>query len=121
MQLKQAKILIIDDDQDVLTALRLLLKPFVSEITIEKQPGNLVSLLAAKRFDVVILDMNFNGLINTGNEGIFWLKKIKEITPDTDVILITAYGDIDLAIRSLKEGASDFIIKPWQNQKENPN
>lgn len=117
MQLKQAKILIIDDDQDVLTALRLLLKPFVSEITIEKQPGNLVSLLAAKRFDVVILDMNFNGLINTGNEGIFWLKKIKEITPDTDVILITAYGDIDLAIRSLKEGASDFIIKPWQNQK----
>lgn len=117
MQLKQAKILVIDDDQDVLTALRLLLKPFVSEITIEKQPGNLVSLLAAKRFDVVILDMNFNGLINTGNEGIFWLKKIKEITPDTDVILITAYGDIDLAIRSLKEGASDFIIKPWQNQK----
>ncbi len=117
MQLKNAKILIIDDDQDVLTALRLLLKPFVAEITVEKQPGNINSLLEKSRFDVVILDMNFNGLVNTGNEGIFWLKRIKEITPDTDVILITAYGDIDLAIRSLKEGASDFIVKPWQNKK----
>ncbi|MBZ9629717.1 sigma-54 dependent transcriptional regulator [Salegentibacter sp. LM13S] len=117
MQLKHAKILIVDDDQDVLTALRLLLKPFVAEITVEKQPGNLVSILASSRFDIVILDMNFNGLVNTGNEGIFWLKRIKEITPDTDVVLITAYGDIDLAIRSLKEGASDFIVKPWQNQK----
>jgi DNA-binding NtrC family response regulator len=117
MQLKNAKILIIDDDQDVLTALRLLLKSFVAEITIEKQPGNINSLLENSRFDVVILDMNFNGLVNTGNEGIFWLKRIKEITPETDVILITAYGDIDLAIRSLKEGASDFIVKPWQNKK----
>lgn len=117
MQLKQANILIIDDDQDVLTALRLLLKPFVSEIVVEKQPGNLVTLLSRNHFDLVILDMNFNGLINTGNEGIFWLKKIKDITPTTDVILITAYGDINLAIRSLKEGASDFIVKPWQNQK----
>jgi DNA-binding NtrC family response regulator len=117
MQLKHAKILIIDDDQDVLTALRLLLKPFVAEVTIEKQPGNITSLLAKTRFDMVILDMNFNGLVNTGNEGIFWLKRIKEISPNTDVILITAYGDIDLAIRSLKEGASDFIVKPWQNQK----
>lgn len=117
MQLKQASILIIDDDQDVLTALRLLLKPFVSEIVVEKHPSQLVSILSNQRFDLVILDMNFNGLINTGNEGIFWLKKIKDITPSTDVILITAYGDINLAIRSLKEGASDFIVKPWQNKK----
>lgn len=117
MQLKDAKILVIDDDIDVLTALRLLLKPFVAEITIEKTPGNLSSLLSRKKFDVIILDMNFNGLVNTGNEGIFWLNKIKETAPETDVILITAYGDIDLAIRSLKEGASDFIVKPWQNQK----
>ncbi|WP_300439089.1 sigma-54 dependent transcriptional regulator [Christiangramia sp.] len=117
MQLKDAKILAIDDDADVLTALRLLLKPFVAEIATEKNPGNLISLISTKKFDVVILDMNFNGLVNTGNEGIFWLNKIKNIVPDTDVILITAYGDIDLAIRSLKEGASDFIVKPWQNQK----
>ncbi|CAM4169417.1 sigma-54-dependent transcriptional regulator [Gillisia hiemivivida] len=117
MQLKDAKILVIDDDIDVLTALRLLLKPFVAEITVEKKPGNLSSLLSGNKYDVIILDMNFNGLVNTGNEGIFWLNKIKETAPETDVILITAYGDIDLAIRSLKEGASDFIVKPWQNQK----
>ncbi|CAL65695.1 sigma-54-dependent transcriptional regulator [Christiangramia forsetii] len=117
MQLKDAKILVIDDDADVLTALRLLLKPFVTEITIEKNPENLNSLLSGNKFDVIILDMNFNGLVNTGNEGIFWLNKVKETAPETDVILITAYGDIDLAIRSLKEGASDFIVKPWQNQK----
>jgi DNA-binding NtrC family response regulator len=117
MQLKNAKILIVDDNQDVLTALRLLLKPFVDKVIVEKQPGNLASLLSNTRFDAVILDMNFNGLVNTGNEGIFWLKKIKEITPNTDVILITAYGDMELAIRSLKVGASDFIVKPWQNQK----
>lgn len=117
MQPKDAKILVIDDDIDVLTALRLLLKPFVAEITVEKTPGNLSSLLSGNKFDVVVLDMNFNGLVNTGNEGIFWLNKIKETAPETDVILITAYGDIDLAIRSLKEGASDFIVKPWQNQK----
>ena len=117
MQLKDAKILVIDDDADVLTALRLLLKPFVAEILTERNPGNLVSITSTKKFDVIILDMNFNGLVNTGNEGIFWLNKIKAIVPNTDVILITAYGDIDLAIRSLKEGASDFIVKPWQNQK----
>ncbi|APU67071.1 sigma-54-dependent transcriptional regulator [Christiangramia flava] len=117
MQLKDAKILVIDDDPDVLIALRLLLKSHVAEIAVEKKPSNLSAIISAKKFDVVILDMNFNGLVNTGNEGIFWLNKIKELSPETDVILITAYGDIELAIRSLKEGASDFIIKPWQNEK----
>ncbi|MDT0644548.1 sigma-54 dependent transcriptional regulator [Zunongwangia sp. F363] len=117
MQLHNAKILVIDDDPDVLIAMRLLLKPHVAEIAVEKKPGNLPSLLSEKKFDVIILDMNFNGLVNTGNEGIFWLNRIKELAPDTDVILITAYGDIDLAIRSLKEGAADFIVKPWQNEK----
>ncbi|MEO2062801.1 MAG: sigma-54 dependent transcriptional regulator [Christiangramia sp.] len=117
MQLKDAKILVIDDDPDVLIAMRLLLKSHVAEIAVEKKPSNLSTIISAKKFDVVILDMNFNGLVNTGNEGIFWLNKIKELSPETDVILITAYGDIELAIRSLKEGASDFIIKPWQNEK----
>ncbi|WP_373059934.1 sigma-54-dependent transcriptional regulator [Zunongwangia sp. H14] len=117
MQLNKAKILVIDDDPDVLIAMRLLLKPHVAEIAVEKKPGNLPSLLSERKFDVVILDMNFNGLVNTGNEGIFWLNRIKELAPETDVILITAYGDIDLAIRSLKEGAADFIVKPWQNEK----
>ena len=117
MQLKEAKLLVIDDDPDVLIAMRLLLKSHVSEITVEKKPGNLPAIISEKKFDLIILDMNFNGLVNTGNEGIFWLNRIKELSPETDVILVTAYGDIDLAIRSLKEGASDFIIKPWKNEK----
>ena len=117
MQLKDAHILVIDDDEDVLTALRLLLKPKVKQVVVEKNPNALQGLLNAQDFDVVILDMNYNGLVNTGNEGIFWLNKIKSWKPATDVILITAYGDIDLAIRSLKEGASDFLVKPWKNEK----
>ncbi len=117
MGLKNSNILIIDDDADVLTALRLLLKPLVREVVVEKKPGNIPSLVSSKQFDVIILDMNFNGLVNTGNEGIFWLTRIKQLSPKAEVILITAYGDIDLAIRSLKEGASDFMVKPWKNEK----
>ncbi|MFT5215033.1 MAG: two-component system response regulator HydG [Glaciecola sp.] len=117
MLLKDANILIIDDDEDVLTALRLLLKSLVNTVTVNKNPNAINELLRKHSFDLVILDMNFNGLVNTGNEGIFWLKKIKEINSKIDVILITAYGDIDLAIRSLKEGASDFLVKPWKNDK----
>ncbi|RXJ51531.1 sigma-54-dependent transcriptional regulator [Gelidibacter gilvus] len=117
MLFHNAKILIIDDDEDVLIALRLLLKSKVKEVVTNKNPNTILSLMQQHAFDVVILDMNFNGLVNTGNEGIFWLNKIKKQKPEIDVILITAYGDIDLAIRSLKEGASDFLVKPWQNEK----
>ncbi|MDT7831243.1 sigma-54 dependent transcriptional regulator [Flavobacteriaceae bacterium S356] len=117
MVLKKAQILVIDDDADVLTALRLLLKPLVKEIVTEKNPGNINLQIESKKFDVIILDMNFNGLVNTGNEGIFWLNKIKKASPETAVILMTAYVDIDLAIRGLKEGASDFLVKPWNNEK----
>ena len=117
MNLKKYSILAIDDDPDVLTAVRLLLKPEVKEILIEKNPENIPALLSKQGFDLVLLDMNFKSSINTGNEGIFWLKRIKEIRPEIAVIMITAYGDIDLAVRSLKEGASDFIVKPWHNEK----
>jgi len=117
MSLKTASVLVIDDDVDVLTAVRLLLKPEVKEIVTEKNPENIRSLLARHSFDVILLDMNFNSSINTGNEGIFWLKKIREFRSNAAVIMITAYGDIDLAIRSLKEGAYDFIVKPWHNEK----
>ncbi|HEY0030471.1 MAG TPA: sigma-54 dependent transcriptional regulator, partial [Bacteroidia bacterium] len=117
MSLKTASILVIDDDVDVLTAVRLLLKPEVKEIVTEKNPENIRSILSKQDFDVILLDMNFNSSINTGNEGIFWLKKIKEFRSTASVIMITAYGDIDLAIRSLKEGAYDFIVKPWHNEK----
>jgi DNA-binding NtrC family response regulator len=117
MLLKNANILVVDDDADVLIALRLLLKSKVKSVTTEQNPANLVHLITTTKFDVVILDMNFNGLINTGNEGIYWLNKIKETDKDLNVILITAYSDLDLAIRSLKKGASDFLVKPWKNDK----
>jgi len=117
MNLKKYSILAIDDDPDVLTAVRLLLKPEVKEITTEKNPENIPALLSKQTFDLVLLDMNFKASINTGNEGIFWLKRIKELQPDLAVIMITAYGGIDLAVRSLKEGAADFIVKPWHNEK----
>ena len=117
MNLKNANILVIDDDTDVLTAVKLLLKTEVKEVITEKNPENILSLLSGQKFDLVMLDMNFNSSINTGNEGIFWLKKIKQFDEDLAVIMITAYGDIDLAVRSLKEGAADFIVKPWHNEK----
>jgi two-component system, NtrC family, response regulator HydG len=116
MNLKKYSILAIDDDTDVLTAVRLLLKTEVKEIVTEKNPDNIPSLMP-RNFDLVLLDMNFKSSINTGNEGIYWLKRIKELKPDIAVIMITAYGDIDLAVRSLKEGASDFVVKPWHNEK----
>ncbi|WP_026775305.1 sigma-54 dependent transcriptional regulator [Polaribacter sp. Hel_I_88] len=117
MVLKNAKILVIDDDVDVLTAIRLLLKPLVSQIVVEKNPNAINFQIESKKFDLIILDMNFNGLVNTGNEGIFWLNTIKKFNPNIAVVLMTAYADIDLAIRGLKEGAADFLIKPWKNEK----
>lgn len=117
MSLLKASILVIDDDADVLTAVRLLLKTEVQEVVTEKNPENIPSLLGSRSFDLVLLDMNFNASINTGNEGLYWLRRIKEMKPGVSVIMITAYGDIDLAVRSLKEGASDFIVKPWHNEK----
>ena len=117
MLLKNANILVVDDDPDVLTAIRLLLKSKAKTIVTEKNPAHIMSLIQQKKFDVVILDMNFNGIINTGNEGIYWLNKIREADKDISIILITAYGDLDLAIKSLKQGASDFLVKPWQNNK----
>ncbi|GGH05095.1 sigma-54-dependent transcriptional regulator [Mucilaginibacter phyllosphaerae] len=117
MILKKATVLIVDDDPDVLTAVKLLLKTETKEIITEKNPENLNWLLQRNEVDLVLLDMNFNSAINTGNEGIYWLRKIKEWKPNVCVIMITAYGDIDLAVRSLKEGANDFVVKPWHNEK----
>jgi DNA-binding NtrC family response regulator len=117
MNLKNASILIVDDDTDVLTAVRLLLKTEVAEVVTEKNPENLRSIIQKRSFDLVLLDMNFTSSINTGNEGIYWLNKIREMGCKAAVIMITAYGDIDLAVRSLKEGAADFVVKPWHNEK----
>eukprot|EP01136_Pigoraptor_vietnamica_P000362 Opistho-1_new@25578 len=117
MSLKNAKILAIDDDPDVLVAVKMLLRPEVKEIVTEKNPERIQSLLAQTQFDLILLDMNYKSSLNTGNEGIFWLRKIREINKSVAVIMITAYGDIDLAVRSVKEGATDFVLKPWRNEK----
>ena len=117
MLLKNAKILAVDDDQDVLVAVKMLLRPEVKEIITEKNPEKILSLLSQNQFDVILLDMNYKSSLNTGNEGIFWLRKIREINKTVAVIMITAYGDIDLAVRSVKEGANDFVLKPWRNER----
>lgn len=117
MNVKNATVLIIDDDTDVLTAVKLLLKTEVKEVITEKNPENIRNLLSKYPVDLILLDMNFNSSINTGNEGLFWLKKIRDFGSNADVIMITAYGDIDLAVRSLKESATDFMVKPWHNEK----
>lgn len=115
--LKNANVLVVDDDQDVLLAIKLLLRPIVKEVTTEKNPERIQSLLTNQKFDLILLDMNYNSSLNTGNEGIFWLRKIRTLDKNVPIIMITAYGDIDLAVKSVKEGASDFVLKPWQNEK----
>ncbi|MCU7694817.1 sigma-54-dependent transcriptional regulator [Haoranjiania flava] len=116
MLLRDATILVIDDDADVLTAARLLLKSHAKEVVTEKNPEMLRSIFLKRDFDVVLMDMNFSSSLNSGNEGLYWLRKVKSLGSNASVIMITAYGDIDLAVRSLKEGASDFLLKPWQNE-----
>lgn len=117
MVLKNASVLVVDDDPDILTAVRLLLKGEAKSVTTEKNPENLRGLLAQQLFDLVLLDMNFKSAIHTGNEGLYWLRKLREFGCTARVIMITAYGDIDLAVRALKEGASDFMVKPWHNER----
>ncbi|HRG52488.1 MAG TPA: sigma-54 dependent transcriptional regulator [Bacteroidia bacterium] len=117
MLLKTASILVIDDDTDILTAVRLLLKTEAKEVLTEKNPEQIPQHLSGKKFDLILLDMNFKSAVNSGNEGFYWLEKIKKLSPATPVVMITAYAAIDLAIRALKEGAADFIVKPWHNDK----
>ena len=114
---KPENILIVDDNEGVLTALRLLLKPCFRDILTLTSPVALLSALHENVFSIVLLDMNFKAGINSGNEGLFWLHEIKKKYPSLPVVLFTAYADIDLAVRGIKEGAADFIVKPWDNQK----
>jgi two-component system response regulator HydG len=115
--MNQSKVLIIDDNEDVLLAAKLLLKPYAALIHLEKNPNNIPSILKNETYDVIFLDMNFTGDITSGQEGIFWLKEILKIDPTSVVILITAYGDVETAVSAIKEGATDFVLKPWQNEK----
>ncbi|MBX7152046.1 sigma-54 dependent transcriptional regulator [bacterium] len=114
---KSTKILVIDDDEDVLLAARLFLKQHVSVVQTEKNPEQIPVLLKNENYDVILLDMNFTRDVSSGYEGFFWLNKILELDPRAVVILITAYGDVEMAVRAIKEGAMDFVLKPWQNEK----
>lgn len=111
------KLLIIDDDPDVLLSAKLLLKRKHPNLRTENDPYNLNVLLRKEHYDVVLLDMNFRAGASSGAEGIRWMKKILRQSPSTHVILMTAYGDIELAVRAMKEGASDFVVKPWKNDR----
>lgn len=117
MEKKIGKILIVDDDEDILHAARLFLKQRFALVHTEKKPERIPALLKNESYDVVLLDMNFAKGATSGKEGFLWLNKIVEIDPSLVVVLITAYGDIEMAVQAIKEGAMDFILKPWQNEK----
>lgn len=114
---KSGNILLADDDEYVLLSLRLLLEPHFQSVITISNPERIPSLFDRGEIDVVVLDMNFRQGDTTGNQGRFWLKKILSASPDTQVILLTAYADVHVAVESIKEGALDFIVKPWQNEK----
>ena len=113
----KGKILIVDDNKSLLNALELLLGNDFEIIKTLSNPNLIPSAIQNNEFDIVLLDMNFNAGLNTGNEGLYWLKEIHKINADTIVIMITAYGDISLAVNAMKEGAMDFILKPWEDSK----
>lgn len=117
MQNTTSKILIVDDNEDILLAARLLLKPYASVITTEKNPALLTQHLSQESYDVIFLDMNFSKDTTEGREGFFWLSEILRYEPAAVVVLITAYGDVEKAVQAIKQGATDFITKPWQNEK----
>ena len=112
-----SNILILDDNKSVLTALEMLLQTEFDHVYTLKNPNSLISTIRQYNIDVVLLDMNFKAGINNGNEGIYWLSQIQNYDPSVSVIMITAYGDIELAVKAVKEGAFDFILKPWDNNK----
>jgi DNA-binding NtrC family response regulator len=113
----KGKILILDDNKSVLTALEMLLQTEFDEVLTLKNPNALISTIQKYQIDIVLLDMNFRTGINNGNEGIFWLNQIQKCDPSISVIMITAYGDVELAVKAVKQGAFDFILKPWDNNK----
>ena len=114
---KSGTIIIVDDNKGVLTAVQILLKNYFSKVVTLSSPVTLASAIREEIPEVILLDMNFTSGINTGNAGLFWLHEIKKVRPELPVVLFTAYADIELAIRGIKEGATDFIVKPWDNQK----
>lgn len=114
---KSGKILIVDDNEDLLKAAKMYLKRHFAQVDVEKNPEAIPNLMSNESYDVILLDMNFTKDVSSGSEGYYWLEKILEIDPSSVVVLITAYGDVQMAVRAIKAGATDFVLKPWENEK----
>lgn len=114
---KQGTLLVVDDNRNILTSLQYLLEEYFQQVITLNSPVTIPSLLQREAIDVVLLDMNFSSGINSGNEGLYWLREIKRLRSQIQVVLFTAYADINLAVTGLKDGATDFIVKPWDNAK----
>ena len=114
---KKGKLLIVDDNTNILSAVKMLTENYFEKVITLDSPKSLISTIQTESPDVILLDMNFHAGINTGNEGIFWLNEVNNKFPKIKVVLFTAYADIDLAVRAMKDGAFDFIVKPWNNEK----
>lgn len=117
MRKKEAHILIVDDDEDILFSARVWLKKFFTEVSCLSQPKNILKFLSEQQVDAVLLDMNFRKGFENGQDGLYWMQEIKTLEPQLPIILMTAYGEVELAVEALKNGASDFILKPWNNEK----
>jgi DNA-binding NtrC family response regulator len=114
---KHGKILIVDDNEDLLKAAKIFLKRHFAQVDVEKNPESIPALMANEDYDVILLDMNFTKDVSSGSEGYYWLQKILDIDPSSVVVLITAYGDVQMAVKAIKAGATDFVLKPWENEK----
>ncbi|MDR2914661.1 MAG: sigma-54 dependent transcriptional regulator [Tannerella sp.] len=117
MNKQQGTILVVDDNKSILAAVEILLQNVFAKIITISNPNRINQILSDEQIDIVLLDMNFGAGINSGNEGLFWLAEIKKQKPSIQVVLFTAYADIELAVRGIKEGAADFVVKPWDNDK----
>ena len=115
--MKYGTILVVDDNASILTAMRYLLDSVFERVLITTQPDDILKLMAQQTIDLVLLDMNFTMGVNSGNEGLFWLRAVRKQHPETPVVLMTAYAEINLAVKGLKSGAADFITKPWDNDE----
>src|SRR5699024_1563510 len=114
---KSGNILIVDDDRDVLRAAKLYLKQHFGRVDTETDPGAIPKRLDEKAYDVILLDMNFTEDVSSGKEGFKWLERMLEIDPSVAVVLITAYGNVEKGVKAIKMGATDFVLKPWKNEK----
>lgn len=110
-------ILVADDNAAILTAMKYLLADTFEHVLTTTQPENVLKLMAQQPVDIILLDMNFTLGVNTGSEGLFWLRTIRKHHPQTPVVLLTAYADVNLAVKGLKNGAADFVTKPWDNDE----